>query len=193
MNCVEQYKNKWVKQYYKGYWKTVEIYPKNRDSSLVDNSTSDDGGYWALMKKGLTEKMRFSLDSSYCDLSLCNLVSDEEEKMITLFFEAHRRERIRFEQYQFDAKPAIYNVWINIDTEHQERNLKIFLGGLQIPFNTKTLKEVLTKCNIAPTKPPSTHVLNLFYYPWQFDEEGNYTFSSFSLMSVQQMSRKPSP
>ena len=132
------------------------------------------------MKKGFTNSMRFRLESAYCDLSWCKPVSNQENEAIKNYLHENPQKKKQFDDYKFCPNPSIVNMWINMD-EVQEKQLLNYLTMKSFPCTMNDIINILHECRLCSTKPPTSHLLNLLFLPWEVDEEGNELFNSFDL------------
>ena len=178
---------KWVRQYQKGIWKVVDIKPKIAFEDYCGEELSwkkgDLIGYWALLIRAFNSKMSFSLGSDYCDLSWCRLVSDEEKQYVENFFRQNEPQRKRLEQYVFRPTASLYNIWVNIPESMQDYSNE-HIDNTAFPIGINEFMSGFKCKGIELSSPPTTHLLNLHYFPWDVDEAGNLSISSAELIKV---------
>lgn len=177
----------WVTQYSKGFWMIVDIIPKYADedykSETVCYKKGDLLGSWVLMKKGFTPKMKFRVESGYCDSSWCKPVSDEVLSEITKYFEEHPEEYEQFQNTQFDAKPAVSTTWINLTTQQ----VPIFEQAMkELPelFTYQGAMEVFEKNGLAEcfSRPPGNYTFVCEHTLWELDEHFDALYKNPKVM-----------
>ncbi len=178
----------WVKQYRAGYWFVVDIKPKFADSDYSGDETSwkkgDRIGSWALLKKGFTGKMRFSMDSDYCDSAWLKPVSEEEQFAIDHFFSEHPEQKAKFESFPYSPHPGIVNMWIILPLESESR-FRHSLNELSPRFSVKEVSTLMEANHAAISVPgEANYLLNLSFLPWELTEEFDPLFNGFELEPV---------
>ena len=166
----------WVTQYSKGYWKIIGVLPKYADMDY-DNEPyhyrfGDQIGTWVLMKKGFTPKMKFRLDSDFCDGYWCKPVSSTEQDQIDEYFHSHPADLERFQRYEFVEHPMISSLWMNL-TDNQEKELNEVINSLPARFTMESFMNEIKRRNLGHIicNPPASHIMNLFSLPWELDEQ----------------------
>ena len=165
---------KWVKQYRAGYWYVVDIKPKYADCDYSAENVSwkkgDLLGCWALMKKGFTAKMRFSLDSDYSDSSWLKPITSAEQEAIDLYFSEHPEQKAKFEAYPFSPKPGIVNLWLNL-SEEKESAFNEAMDDLLPRFTGSDVSTLIKDFDAETTKPgEARYELNLMLFPWELTD-----------------------
>lgn len=166
----------WVTQYYAGYWRIVDIIPKYADCDFQYDDMSykkgDQCGYWALMIKGFTPKMKFRLDSAYCDILWCKPVSTEESERIEDYFSDHPKDLDAFSKYQYVDRPSVASLWLNLN-EQEESLIKDVITHLPCEFTKEYFVSAMTDAGLSRvfTKPPTSHLLTLRSSVWKLDEQ----------------------
>lgn len=101
----------WVTQYSAGFWQVVAIYPKFADDDYQGEKLSwrkgDRLGNWAVLKKGLTPKMKFSNLCECVDAHWCKKVSEEQLSVIHAAFDANPKAKQRFDNAANMPQPYV--------------------------------------------------------------------------------------
>ena len=181
-------KGKWVKQYRAGYWLVVGMKPKYAESGFAGENISwkkgDRLGDWALLVKGFTPKMKFKLDSDYCDAKLLRPISDEEQAAIEGFFSHNPKLKDAFDQYMFEPAPAIVNLWVDLPPEN-ERAFKKELEMLTSRFTKDAVDSLLSKYCLSSELPSQANCLcNLLCFPWELTDEYDQLFIKAELVKL---------
>lgn len=170
----------WVKQYSSGYWQIIDIKPKYAEED-VDNENlkckkGDLIGSWALMKKGFTPKMKFRVESDYCDAAWCVPVSAEELAAINEYFATHPKDAEKFEKKPFAPRPAITTIWLEIP-EEKRVDMEAAISELPETFTEKELKSFLEEKGLFNCVSKSSQNVNATlqcaHFFWELDENSD--------------------
>ena len=168
----------WVKQYSAGYWQIIDIKPKYAEED-IDNENlkckkGDLIGSWALMKKGFTPKMKFRVDSEYCDAAWCKPVSEEELAAINEYFATHPKDAEKFAAKPFAPPPAFSTLWLELP-RGEEKSFREALSLLPVKFTKETLRRVLSEKGlwkyVSNPSPNVNATLQMKLILWELDEK----------------------
>lgn len=170
----------WVTQYSKGYWQIVDIKPKY---AQVDNlfgdghKKGDITGYWVIMKKGFTPKMKFRVESGCCDSYWCRPVSDEIRAQIILHFENNPKDYEKFKNSAVDDHFSASVTWLNLSPE-QVIVFKKAVAELPSRFTVQSAMKVFRKYCLDEcfTKPPTNYRFVCWSSLWEVDENFEYLY-----------------
>lgn len=166
----------WVTQYSAGFWQVVAIYPKFADDDYQGEKVSwkkgDRLGDWAILKKGLTPKMKFSNLCECVDAKWCKKVSDDQKSAIDAAFAVNPKAKLKFDKAPSVPQPYVAALWMDIP-EERVREFTDLLASLPERFTDTQFREVTANFKQYEHRPPAGYVLYLFSYPWEMDENGN--------------------
>ena len=101
----------WVTQYAAGYWQVVAIFDKFATEDYRSETTAwkkgDRLGFWVILKKGFTAKMKWSNACELCDSTWCRPVSAEELADIRKAFASEPTKAKKFEEAPLRGKEAV--------------------------------------------------------------------------------------
>ena len=167
----------WVKQYRAGYWQIVDIKPKYAEEDVNNENLKckkgDLIGSWALLKKGFTPKMKFRVDSDYCDAAWCKPVNEAELTAINEYFTSHPKDAEKFAAKTFEPRPAISTLWLELPKTEKARFEEV-VASLPEKFTKKQFCEIfeekgLLKCVSKPS-PSVNATLQMNHLLWELDE-----------------------
>ena len=166
----------WVTQYSAGFWQVVAVYPKFAENDYrgekVNWSKGDRLGDWAVLKKGLTPKMKFSNLCECVDASWCKPVSSEQHEAILSAFEANPKAKQEFDNAPNQPQPYVSALWLDLAEEKAEE-LEKLLAQLPERFNDAEFRGRTAAYRQYECKGGGSHILYLFSYPWEMDGEFN--------------------
>lgn len=177
----------WVTQYSKGFWQVVELKPKYADETLLTEVTTqkkgDFLGYWALLKKGFTPKMKFRIDSDVCDYLWCKAVPDDVLRSINQYFEQHPGDHQRFCDSEFVDKPAVSSAWVDLSPDQAEL-FERAISELPPRFTNEYAMKLFGEYGLTErfTDPPANHVFYCWHTLWDLDEDFNAVFKDPKLV-----------
>ena len=166
----------WVTQYSAGFWQVAAIYPKFADEDHQGEKASwkkgDRIGDWAVLKKGLTPKMKFSNLCECVDAQWCRKVSDEQLAAIEAAFAGNPRAKQKFDKAPAMPQPYVAAIWLDLPDGRIDE-FRELLATLPDRFTDRQFREVTADFKQYEHNPPASHVLYLFSYPWEMDESCN--------------------
>ena len=163
----------WVTQYSAGYWQIVDVIPKyDEDEPKGFFKKKQQIGFWAIVKKGLTPKMKPSNLCECIDISWCQPVSDDIASEIEKLFKENPKALEKFQNAPSKPNPCISSVWLNIP-EKSEAEFSKLLSSLPEKFTMDEFWKVAKDFKGFVSKPPTTHILNFETYPWELDNKYN--------------------
>ena len=166
----------WVTQYSAGFWQVVAIYPKFADDDYQGEKLSwckgDRIGDWAVLKKGMTPKMKFSNLCECVDAQWCRPVSPEQLQAIQDLFDSNPRARQKFDKAPDMPQPYVAALWMDIPEERLEE-FTALLASLPERFTDTQFREMTKDFKQYEHGPPAAYALYLFSYPWQMDDSCN--------------------
>ncbi len=166
----------WVTQYSAGYWQVVAVYPKFADEDYAGEKISwkrgDRLGDWAVVKKGLTPKMKFSNACEFVDAAWCKVVTREQTDAIEAAFLANPKAKQKFDKAPCEPKPMVAALWFELP-EDRVGEFDALVRGLPERFTTAELREAtrdFARYEKQPGGMRSGYILYLFSYPWEQNE-----------------------
>lgn len=163
----------WVTQYSAGFWQVVAVYPKYAEDDYVGEKISwkkgDRLGDWAVLKKGLTPKMKFSNMCEFVDSQWCRPVTAEQTEAIEAAFAENPKAKQKFEKATSTPKPMVAALWFDLP-EDRVGELELLVHHLPERFTTTAFREAIRDYAQYEKQPPAGYVLYLFSYPWEQDE-----------------------
>lgn len=164
----------WVTQYSAGYWKVIDIVPKYADEDYsYEGKTWKKGdrlGDWAILKKGLTAKMKPGNACEFVDAQWCKPVSDEIAQAIEAVFAENGKAKQKFDNAPNLPKPSVASVWMRL-TEEQATSFADTLTALPERFALEQFWEQAANYRqfvVDPSK--ATHIVYLYSYLWEIDD-----------------------
>ena len=164
----------WVTQYSAGYWMVVNIFPKYADEDYSYNGKSwkkgDRLGEWVVLKKAFTAKMKPSDACEFVDVQWCKPVSNDIVQSIEAAFAENPKAKMKFENAPNMPKPSVANAWMALTDEQAElfskhiKNLPDRFTSEQFWSWSASYRQYI----VDPSK--ATHILYLFSYLWEIDE-----------------------
>lgn len=173
-----------VTAYGTGYWQLIEIKPKiafdDYDSQSVQWKKGDNLGYWVILKKAFTDKMKPRISFSYEDSAWLKPVSKEKLLEIENYFAEHPEYKKKFDHAEIKLLPSITNVWMDLP-EEKESELREILAKLPSQYTMSELWEVAHEYKIYISKPPAKYLLNLSAFPWDMNSSFDLLYSEWNL------------
>ena len=164
----------WVTQYSAGYWMVVNIFPKYADEDYSYNGKSwkkgDRLGEWVVLKKAFTAKMKPSGACEFVDVQWCKPVSNDIVQSIEAAFAENPKAKMKFENAPNMPKPSVANAWMALTDEQAELFSK-HIKNLPDRFTVEQFwswSASYRQYIVDPSK--ATHILYLFSYLWEIDE-----------------------
>lgn len=106
----------WVTQYSAGFWQVMEILPKYADEDYSYGDISwkkgEQIGWWTLLKKALTPKMKLRIACEVPDAEWVRKVSEEQRAQIEEYFESHPKDKQKFDSAPWQDEFAVSTVWL---------------------------------------------------------------------------------
>ena len=171
----------WVTQYSKGYWQVVDIKLKYATEDYKgENGAWNKGdflGYWIILKKAFTPKMKPNIACECVNSYWCEKVSNEERILIENYFVENPDFKIKFNSRENIPNPTIVNCWLTIP-EDKVDEFKELLKSLPPKYTEKEFRDMAKEYKSYVSGPPSTHILNFSHYYWELDE--NYDMILFN-------------
>ena len=165
----------WVTQYSAGYWMVTNIFPKYADEDYNYNGKSwkkgDRLGDWIILKKGFTPKMKPSNACEFVDSQWCKPVTNDIVQSIEASFAANPKAKAKFENAQNMPNPAVASAWMTL-TNEQAESFTEYIKNLPDRFTVEqfwTWSASYRQYLVDPSK--ATHILYLFSYLWEIDEQ----------------------
>ncbi len=175
----------WVTQYSAGYWQIVDIIPKyDEDEPKGIFKKKKQIGCWAIVKKGLTPKMKPSNLCECIDISWCQPVSSDTTLEIKSFFKENEKAFEKFQNAPSKPNPYISSIWLNIP-EEMEASFSELLASLPEKFTLDEFWKAAKDFKDFVSKPPTTHILNFESYPWELDKKYNILYFNPTFKRVQ--------
>ena len=179
----------WYTQYYAGYWQLIDLKPKiafdNYTGEEISWKKGDLIGYWAIMRKAFTPKMKKQIRVEFTDAASLKSVSDETETQIQEELNNDPDFLSRLNNSFEVSDMMVKNAWLSLTKEEKER-LLTGIGLLPDRFT----KEQLLSATLLPDhcfiKPPANYLLNLCSYPWEFTDSFNQLFFKAELIELEQ-------
>lgn len=166
----------WVTQASSGYWQIVDIKPKyasfDYQSNEVNWKKGDFIGYWAIVKKGFTAKMKPSTACECIDYKWCNKVSENILSAIEKYWTENPNQKERYINSQELPNPYFLSYQMNIP-ENKVDEFETLLSSLPEKFTEEKFWNVAKDYKDFVSKPPSTHILTFSNSPWELDEKFN--------------------
>lgn len=178
----------WVTQYAAGYWQIVDIKPKYADEDYEGEKISwkkgDRIGEWCIMKKVFTPKMKFRLEMGCSDSTWCKKITENTRTEIQSYFEKNPSDWERFLHTPIKMRPAVSNLWLNMDEENAEK-VENILKSLPVSFTREDLFTIFDQENVSfgMGRPPAAYLLNLFFYLYEIDDKGEMHFRKAELIA----------
>lgn len=170
----------WVTQYSKGYWQIVDIKLKYAEEDYNDDKGSwkkgDFIGYWVILKKAFTPKMKPNIMCECVDSYWCKKVSDEELEMIENYFAENPEFKEKFDSRENLPNPTIVNYWMTIPIEKIEYFKKL-LTDLPQKYSETQFWNMAKEYKSYVSRTPATHLLQFSHYYWELDK--NYDLILF--------------
>lgn len=169
----------WVTQYSKGFWQIVDIKPKYAEEDfLFENGDfqkkGEKIGFWILLKKGFTPKMKFMLNFDVCDSKWCKAVSSDIIEEITMYFEEHPKDFERFSSAPFVDHPAVSTSWLHL-TPEQVISFKKVIQDFPPRFTQNYAMKCFEKHGLKEcfSLPPANYRFICWHTLWELDEDCN--------------------
>ncbi len=167
----------WYTGYSAGFWQLIQVFPKyasfDYEGENVKWKKGDLIGQWCIVKKAFTPKMKKSLRVEYTDSAWLNPVSEETVCQINQLFQDDPKYKKRFDLFDNPPAPMITNQWISC-TDSEEAELIQKIPFLPPQFSLDQFCDITQIPKFRFHKPPATHLLNFYGYPWnltdRFDE-----------------------
>jgi len=165
----------WVTQYSAGYWKVINIFPKyaDEDYNYEDKSwkKGDRLGDWVILKKGFTLKMKPRNACEFVDAQWCHPVSNDIVQSIEAAFEENPKAKQKFDKASNMPTPSVASVWMTL-TDEQAELFSECIKNLPDRFTAEQFWTVVASYRQYRTNPAkATHILYLFSYLWEIDEQ----------------------
>lgn len=179
----------WVKTCYAGYWKIVDIKPKYAECDECNEQRQckkgDQIGWYALIKKGFTPKMKFKVESKNCDINWCVPVSSAERLQIDQYFQDHPKDFEKFNETPFEPKIVYYGAWIQATEEEADQFEKV-LSSLPSPYTSADLMKKLEENGLSHcfAKPPANYRYSCTNIPWEMDDKFELLFRNPEIKKV---------
>lgn len=174
-----------VTAYRTGYWQLIDIKPKiafdDYNGEGVQWKKGDNIGHWAILKKAFTDKMKPRIYFSCEDSQWIKPVSKEALSQIKKYFEEHPDYKQKFDSEEVKVPPDIMNIWIDLP-EKDEADFKRLLATLPEKYTYDSLFNTIGRYKHYITKPPAKYLLNLLFFLWDVDNNGNLLFSDWNLI-----------
>lgn len=166
----------WVTQYSAGFWQVVAVYPKYADDDYVGEKVSrkkgDRLGDWAVLKKGLTPKMKFSNLCECVDAQWCKKVSQDQLAAITAVFQENPKGKQKFEQAPDRPQPYVSALWLDLPEDRVEE-FSSLLETLPERFTEEQFRAHTADFKQYERRSSGSYILYLLSYPWEMDEQCN--------------------
>lgn len=177
----------WYTQYSAGYWQLIDLKPK----IATDNYTGEDIswkkgeliGYWAIMRKGFTPKMKKHVLVEFTDAASLKPVTDEINLKIQAGLNSDLAFLSRFNNSRDVSNMMVTNAWLSLTEEEKA----LLLTGLSLLPDRFTKNQLLSVTGIPDrcfTKPPSEYLLNLCSYPWELTGSFDQLFFKAELVII---------
>ena len=167
-----------------GYWQLIDIKPKiafnDYNGEGIQWKKGDNLGYWVILKKAFTDKMKPRIYFSCEDSRWLNPVSKEKLLEIEKYFVEHPEYKERFDNAELKLLPDITNVWLDLP-EEKELEFRECLAKLPSQYTMDELWNIATEYKAYVSRPPTKYLLNLLSYPWNLDSEANLLYSGWEL------------
>ena len=165
----------WVTQYSAGYWKVVNIFPKYAEEDHNSDGKSwkkgDRLGDWVILKKGFTPKMKPNNACEFVDAQWCKPVANDIKQSIEASFAENPKAKSKFENAPNMPNPSVASVWMVLTDEQAESFLEC-VHNLPARFTAEQFWNVAASYRQYQTNPSeATHILYLFSYLWEIDEQ----------------------
>lgn len=162
-----------------GYWQLIGIRPKIAEedyfSETVRYKKGDIIGQWVILKKAFTPKMKPKIEFNFTDASWLKHVSPGVKAEIDKYFAEHPDFKEKYDNAEVNIRPMIKNCWINLD-EKEEAKLREIIAELPSGFTMDEFWKKAKKFRDNTAKPPSSHILNFSFYPWDMDKKANFIY-----------------
>lgn len=181
----------WVTQYSAGFWQIVDIVPQYADEDYKNKTTNwkkgDLIGYWALLKKGFTPKMKFKIEFECVNAYWCKEVSKEQKDAIQSFFEANPEKKIRFDHTPWKDKLAVNALWLTLENdtkfEYVSECLKKLPSKFTLDYFSNYIKEIgIHHCFIkGPSfeeKDKQMYIIYLYTNLYEVDDNRNLLYQN---------------
>ncbi len=173
-----------VTAYGTGYWQLIDIKPKiafdNYSSESVQWKKGDNLGYWVILKKAFTGKMKPRIYFSYEDSRWLNLVSKEKLSEIEKYFGEHPEYKDKFDNAELKLLPNITNVWLDLP-EEKELEFRESLAKLPMRYTMDELWDIAGEYKIYISRPPTKYLLNLCAFPWDVNSNFDLLYTDWEL------------
>ena len=173
-----------VTAYGTGYWQLIDIKPKiafdDYNSEGVQWKKGDKLGYWVILKKAFTDKMKPRTYFSYEDSRWLKPVSKEKLLEIEKYFVEHPEYKEKFENAELTLLPDITNVWLDFP-EDKEFEFRECLAKLPSQYTMDELWDFADEYKIYISKPPTKYLLNLSAFPWDMNSNFALLYTSWEL------------
>lgn len=144
-------------------------------------SKGDRLGYWVVLKKGFTPKMKWSNACECVDSAHCRPVPPEVLADIREAYDGEPAKAKKFQAATSEPRPYIQNCWISLP-EGQMGALEEGLASLPARFTKAELGAVLDSIpELKVGVPPSPVLLNLQFQPYDLDEDFDPIYCGYSL------------
>ena len=174
-----------VTAYGTGYWQLIDIKPKiafdDYNSESVRWKKGDKLGHWVILKKAFTDKMKPRIYFSCEDSRWIKPVSDDILSLINKYFDEHPDYKHKFDSAEVKLLPDIMNVWIDLPKE-DEADFRRCLATLPEKFSKDCFLNTINHYKNYITKPPSAYLLNLLFFSWDVDKNGDLLYSNWELI-----------
>lgn len=169
-----------------GYWQLIDIKPKIADEDYsFENSSWKKGdviGQWAILKKAFTPKMKPKIDFSYIDASWLRPISTDVLTEIQKYFADNPDYKLKFDNADVKLRPIITNCWINLSDEN-EKEFRQLLNKLPAQFTMDDFWREAKKFKNNISRPPASHLINFYTYPWCMDKKANMIYCGCELVN----------
>lgn len=173
-----------VTAYGTGYWQLIDIKPKiafdDYNGESIQWQKGDSLGYWVILKKAFTDKMKPRICFSYEDLRWLKPVSKEKLLEIEKYFLEHPEYKDKFDNAELKLLPSITNVWLDLP-EGKETAFRECLSKLPSRYTMDDLWDVAKEYEIYISKPPTKYLLNLLAFPWDMNSSFDLLYTNWEL------------
>ncbi len=176
-----------VTQYSAGYWQVIDIKVK----IASDDYTSSDGrikwrkgdniGWWVLMKKAFTPKMKPRIDFECVDSAWVRPVSAEVLCEIEKFFEENPDYKVKFDNAPPKFRPTVTNCWLDLPSEDEEK-FREMMSSLPAEFTMDEFWRIFKKYKKYISKPHTRYLLNFLTHDWMLDKKCNRIYFACELV-----------
>lgn len=170
---------------YNGYWQVVDLKEKIATSDYRDYTFNwkkgDLIGYFAILKKAFTPKMKPDIKFEVVDYKLCTRLSSISQEKVDAYFANNPDFKQKFDNTPIELRPEITNCWLHLPYQ-EEQNFRDLLKNLPEKFTLEQFWSYVPDYEKFALNPPSNYLLNWFCQPFDFDKDGQQLYMGYELI-----------